>query len=181
MERSYSTYKARLQLANRLRLRRIAWDTVLVAAATSTAMGSLFLAFEKELYGPHGDLIIVSFSLLTLVASIVVSQAAFGARARAAELNYKEIQEISQIAEVLSERSPDSADIDDIQRRYLSSIRWSENHSRSDHILGNAIQSGDDSKSRKYPHVASRVATYGPFFLLVFPVLVMVPPVIWLF
>lgn len=49
------------------------------------------------MYGTGGETLLVALSVLSLVISLVVANANYGARARSMESSYKKIQQIHQV------------------------------------------------------------------------------------
>ncbi|NAZ80796.1 SLATT domain-containing protein [Kineococcus sp. R8] len=100
-KRSYDTYKGRLEAHKRLSARGSAWNTALVALSLSTVIASVGLLSDSNIYGPKGDSLIVSVSILMLIVSLVISSANYGSRSARMEESYKRIQKISVQAENL--------------------------------------------------------------------------------
>ncbi len=122
------------------------------------------------MYGANGDALMVSLAILSLVASMLVANSKYGARAKQMESSYKQIQCISMKFERLRHSSLSVPDLeralDSVQSEYFGALESSENHLHVDH----------KRMLKKQEHV--RGAAYT-FFLV--PALLLIPFVLWLF
>ncbi|NBE82740.1 SLATT domain-containing protein [Micromonospora rubida] len=187
-KRSYTTYLCRLNASRRLSHANIAWNLALVALSTSTAIASVGLLAKRDMYGVGGDALMVSLSILSLVASLVVSGAGYGTRARAMEDNYKRIQQISVAAENLKEYAgPDRQDKGEkLQWEYEVAVASTENHtSRDFHKVQSSSRGGTRSKAKRLHDLAVSAAyssvTLLPYASLVVPILILIPFSTWFF
>src|SRR5690242_5888951 len=94
-DRSFTTYKARLQAAQRLSSRNNAWNSCLISFSTATLIAAVGMLGKQDMYGKEGDSLMIALSLLSLVASLVVASMNYGGRSRSLESNYKRIQQIA--------------------------------------------------------------------------------------
>lgn len=177
MNRSFGTYQARLCAHQRLAKRNNAWNAALIALATSTTIASIGLLVDKTMYGAGGDALMVSLAVLSLVASLIVSNANYSARARAMEGNYKRIQQISLAAEREMRLGGDPGRIDEIQQEYNVTIDSSENHSTADYI-----RSGGKSVTHpRFTLAKDIVAGSAPYLALTAPIALVVPFAMWFY
>ena len=168
--RSYTTYKDRLFAYNRLEWWDLASNILLVALSTSTTIASVGLLVNDKMYGTNGDALMVALAILSLVASLLVANAKYGARAKQMELSYKQIQCISMKFERLrcssTSRQELERALDSIQAEYFNALESSENHLSADH------------KRMVNKNEHPRAAAYT---LFLFPAVLLIPFVIWLF
>ncbi|MBX7269319.1 SLATT domain-containing protein [Micromonospora sp. Llam7] len=187
-KRSYMTYLCRLNASRRLSHANTAWNLALVALSTSTAIASVGLLTKQDMYGAGGDALMVALSILSLVASLVVSGAGYGTRARAMEENYKRIQQISVAAENLKEYAgPNRQEkCEKLLWEYEVAVASSENHTSRDFYRvrwGN--QGKGSSKSQLLRDLAVSVAYSSvaalPYASLAVPILILIPFANWFF
>ncbi|WP_435588218.1 SLATT domain-containing protein [Micromonospora aurantiaca (nom. illeg.)] len=186
--RSYKTYLCRLNAARRLSHANIAWNLALVAFSTSTTIASVGILTKRDMYGLGGDALMVALSILSLVASLVVSGAGYGTRARAMEENYKRIQQISIAAENLKEHTgPDrQTRCNNLQSEYEVAVAWSENHTDRDfHKMQTAISGHPQGWFNKWRSLTKSAAYSAaaslPYASLAVPALIVTPFVAWFF
>lgn len=174
-ERAHKTYLARIRACDRLTQRNNAWNTSLIAFATSTTIASVGIVVNSNMYGRGGDALLVALAILSLVASLVVSNVDYGSRARAMEVSYKRIQQISLQAESFFVDTGAAS-----RRRYLElaqeysiAIESSENHLTSDYLLSQGRSGGSITRAR--------IVTFIPYITLIIPVLLLLPFGGWFF
>lgn len=166
--RAYDTYKSRLFAAARLSWWNKFTNNLLVAFSTSTAIASVGMLVDQNMYGAGGDALMVALAILALVASLVVASSNYGTRAKAMESSYKAIQKLSIEAENIgigiSPNEHSLAEIVRLQREYGYFIESSENHT------------GGDYKRMKSGKQWSAMWAYALFAV---PVGLLVPFVAW--
>ncbi|MGA4692586.1 SLATT domain-containing protein [Rhodococcus sp. AB351] len=146
VDRSYRTYKARINTAVRLRVRNHVWNTVLISATTSSAIAGIALVADSKLFGEQGSTIFAAMSVLVLAASLVVTGKNYEGRSRDMFDNYRKIQRLSAKAEMLVKQKNrlsklvNHRSILEINREleklfddYQDLLDASENHTPSDH------------------------------------------------
>lgn len=168
-DRSFETYKCRLFAHLRLSRQNFVTNSFLVVFSLSTTIASLGLIVDRNMYGAGGDALMVALAIISLVTSLVVANANYAARAKAMEISYKEVQNISFRAENLTNDVGNSQmtkreDFLALQSEYLNALRSSENHDDVDH------------KRWKTGKPQSKALGY---VLFVLPALLLVPFVNW--
>lgn len=133
-DRSFRTYKCRIQAFERIQSRSRAWNTALIALATATTVAAVGLLVDGAMYGQSGQTFLAACSILSLAASLVVASLDYPGRAVRMEANYKEIQDVSSSvqAERHSAATPSLTDYNAVASRYSELIRHSENHTAAD-------------------------------------------------
>lgn len=184
--RSYKTYLSRLKAYRRLAHANIGWNIALVALSTSTAIASVGMLADRNMYGAGGDVLMVALAIFSLSISLVVSGVGYGIRAKAMEESYKRIQQISISAENL--KGYLGADKDEkyekLRWEYDVAVASSENHTDRDYWV---TKPGSDlskltrrGRMRRSASVAGHVALAAiPYFSLVIPVLLLIPFGVW--
>jgi len=135
--RYFTTYRARLAMEKRLSARSRAWNAALIALTSASSLAGVSLLVDESIYGPRGALLLTLFGLLTLVASLVVTNAQYGVRARAAAENYRAVQQLSVVAERLRTEEKPHRQIKKIRQlevQYQDLMNHSENHSAADYV-----------------------------------------------
>lgn len=132
-ERAFTTYRARLKARDRLVARNVGWNAALVAIATATTVVSIVQLSGATLFGPRGNVLFVALSVLSLVLSLVVSNANFGARAAMMELSYKRIQTIATSAQEAADKTANDAAKVRLWAEYNVALETSENHTTADY------------------------------------------------
>lgn len=175
-KRSYSTYRSRIKTTERLTRRGNAWNTSLVAISTATTVASIGLLVNPTLYGSHGDALLVVLAVLTLVASLIVSNVNYGSRARAMEANYKRIQQLSIQAEqfLIDRASATSTHFLELEREYGVAVEFSENHSTCDFER-------TQPKPRRRTLWRDDLVTFGPYVSLLIPISLVIRLAMWFF
>jgi len=188
-DRSYRTYKARVRSVQRLNQRNNAWNFALISLATSLTISSVGLLVNESMYGSGGPALMVVLAVLSLVASLIVSNMNYGARSRAMESNYKRIQQISLDLEGLPTHPfPGMVDrFNELKREYRIAVESSENHSESDHMR--AIRDPQTGTVRdtqtgavRNPKAAlwrDQLVTLAPYGTLIIPLAIIVPFIAW--
>jgi hypothetical protein len=171
--RSFKTYLARRKSYERLSRRSNAWNASLVSLATSTTISSVGILVDNTMYGRAGDALMVTLSILSLVASLVVSSLGYGIRARSMEASYKRIQQISLMAEnFYAHEAPATYErFVDLQKEYEVAIEASENHTEADY------QRSQKVKSRTTR--LDTMLTALPYVTLLIPIALVVPLAKW--
>jgi SMODS and SLOG-associating 2TM effector domain family 5 len=157
--------------------RNNSWNASLISLATATTAASVGLLVDRKMYGRNGDAIMLVVAILSLVASLVVSSANYGARARSMEASYKKIQEVAATAENLR-NEPGPVDYKrylELHREYQIAIESSENHTSADYHRYKA------TSWRWSVRYLWRDTLLGlaPYISLVVPVVLLVPFLRW--
>lgn len=179
-KRAFKTYKARLMAANRLRSRRVAWDTFLIATSTSTTVASIGLLSDPAVLGVRGDVIIAMLAVLSLVVSLVVASVDYAGRCRQMDSNYRSIQRISLEAEAMANGSRSARGIHRLQGEYDHIVDASENHSSADYYRAVAAEGGAISPGAVRAIRLDRAVTSLPYLSLILPVVISVSIATWL-
>lgn len=176
-QRAYKTYLCRLQAFRRLSHADKAWNTALIAFSTSTTIASVGILVDREMYGRGGDAMLLTLAILSLVASLVVSNVHYGIRAKAMEANYKQIQQISVAAENLLDvqNSDRESRYRDLLSSYEAAVTSSENHTAHDHRVMQAQLPGSSIAPRK----RDAAGVVAPYFTLLLPLALITPFAIW--
>lgn len=172
-DRAYATYKARLQAQKRLRKRGMAWNALLIASATSTTIASVSLLSSPSVYGARGPTLVAVLAILSLVASLVVTNMEYAGRGQAMGGNYRRIQQIAFAAEALRTQSNPRADLEQIQREYEIALESSENHSDADY---ERTRGPDGARYRLW---RDNLVSFAPYLSLAVPIAVVIPPIVW--
>lgn len=174
-DRSYTTYKARLNAASRLRHRGAAWNASLVALSVSTTAASVALLSDPMIYGPRGATLLAVLAVLALASSLVVTNMNYPGRAQAMEANFRRLQQISLTAEAAQIRPDLDVDPEQVRREYEIALESSENHSDADYLRTQA-------RTRRATRIilGDRIVTVLPWFSLVVTALVVYPLAVWL-
>lgn len=146
-ERTFTTFLARLNAHNRVRLRGNAWNAALIAISTSTCVAAIGQIAEADLYGEAGDLLFAVAALVTLVVSLVVTNRNYDGRARDLFDNYRRILEISAEAERLKALGVEASDTrySDLFESYQDILNQSENQVPGDYYKATRDQARDNS------------------------------------
>lgn len=157
-KRTYQTYKARVRAANRLKARGVAWTTALISASTAASIASIASIVEQDLYGEYGSVIAAAISVLTLVASLVVTGVNYEARHRKMFDNYRKIQRLSAELEFLRANSVHQSDeqIRVLLDRYQDLLDESENHSDLDNMAVARIKATAERKAAQSKNDANQ-------------------------
>lgn len=129
-ERSYSTYRMRLEAHRRLQRTGWGWSLGLAAVTLSTLLASVAqLAYPDRLSRPT-SVTVISLSAAALVASLVATQADHSLRARDMFGNYRRFQRISTKLEAIRDASCLDVEVDvkALEEEYQDSLDSSENH-----------------------------------------------------
>lgn len=169
-DRSYATYGARLQASVRLSRRGRAWNAALIALATSATAASIGMLTDSEMYGMQGDTLMVCVSVLSLVASLIVTGLDHSGRSRDMFTNYRKIQRLSGEAERgKSDSALTRGQVGDIYERYDTLLDESENHTEADYLRQ------DPSNRWKWAVLREDVVTWFPYATLALPIGLVVP------
>lgn len=175
-DRTFKTYVSRIRAHQRLRRRDNAWNSSLIILSTSTTVSSVGLLVDREMYGRGGDALMLALAVLSLVASLVVASAKFGARAQAMESSYKRIQQISVAAENIPEDPAGGYDrLRELRHDYLIAIEYSENHSTADYARTANLGRWRTLKATWRDSLIG----LAPYVTLVIPLALVVPFVRW--
>lgn len=146
----------------------------MIALSISTLLASIGLLGNSDIYGSHGDYVMVAIAALATVASLVVSNIRYGARSQSMESNYKEMQRLSTRAErALNEK--DWAEIKQVDSEYYQLIATSENHSSGDFAKAFPC----DKSAQKSERIREDLISLTPWLTLAVPVIVAAPFVLW--
>lgn len=162
-KRAFTTYKARIRMAERLVRRGRNWDAALIALATSTTIASISLLSDSMIFGEKGATVLAALAVVSLVLSLVVSNVDYGLRSAKAEANYKALQRIATEAERLKSSFPTESQVQSIREQAAAAVDSSENHSEADYLR----YQGADSRSR--PIVLDAFTTCAPLVFLTVP------------
>ncbi len=175
-ERSYKSYKGRMNASERLARRDRAWNVSLLSLTVSTTIASIGLLTDAQIYGTPGPTIFVCLSVLSLVISLVVAGLNYGARSRDLFNNYRRIQRLSSEVEHLrlSARKANPAEVKILLDRYNDLLDESENHNPADYRRGLNKHQLSWVLTKDWAMSALPLAT------LVIPLLVLAPFVQWL-
>ena len=174
-ERYYRTYKSRLKTHERLVRRGQAWSVALVSLATATTITSVALLSDSSIFGDKGATLLAALSIISLVLSLVVSNANYGARGAQMQSCYKRIQQISLRAEQMQLEAASIANEERLRADYMSAVESSENHSHADYL-----RSFDDWQPSRTTRVDS-LATFSPFLFLAIPAILLFVVMSWYF
>ena len=72
-DRSFNTYKSRIQAFERIQARNRAWNTALIGLATATTIAAVGLLVDNSMYGDSGETFLAACSILSLAASLVIA------------------------------------------------------------------------------------------------------------
>lgn len=191
-DRSYTTYKARLAAAARLRHLDTAWNLALIALSTATVIAAVGIMVSPALYGAEGELLLAVISIATLVTSLIVAGARFGARSRDMTVSYRRLQRFSVDIERLrlTNAGPLSQErLNELSDRYQDLLDAAENHSDADYGAVAARRreatfgiEGAPSNSRSSRWYFARSATLAvPYLTLSVPILLIGRLLWWCF
>ena len=133
-DRSFTTYKCRVQSFGRIQSRSRAWNTALIALSTATTVAAIGLLVDPMMFGASGETLLAACAVLGLAASLVVASLDYPGRAVRMESNYKEIQDVSSRVQA-ARHTTGNPSIDDYNALYASYselVRHSENHTEAD-------------------------------------------------
>jgi hypothetical protein len=186
--RAYKTYRARESASHRLGQRARAWNWALVAFSTSTTIAAIGLLTEANMYGPHGDTLMVCLAILALVASLTTSNIDYSGRSRDMFVNYRKLQRIAVEMEELGRQNAvpvNHQSVKELSDRYQAILDETENHTPGDHLQhfsrtlppDHPHHSTDDQlfKARRRALFKDRLITSLPYGTLVVPVALVVP------
>jgi len=197
------TYLARLKMAQRLQNRGAYWNASLIALTISASVASICLLFDRRIYGQHSDVLLVLVAVLTLVASLVVANTNYPAKARHGFETYRSLQRLSvRLSSAAISQPRRTAKREQIyiafDHEYQAILDESDNHSAADY--NHAIKfstrgedgnvSGTDSVRfdlvtrsmwllRVLQILGSGAVTLFPIILTVSAVLFAIPAVLW--
>lgn len=186
--RAYKTYRARESASRRLGQRARAWNWALVAFSTSTTIAAIGLLTDRDMYGPHGDTLMVCLAVLALVASLTTSNMDYSGRSRDMFINYRKLQRIAVEMEELHSQNDHPvtyATVKDLSERYQTILDETENHTPGDHLRHFARDLPEDHphysqdkklfKSRMRAMSADFIVTSLPYLTLAAPSALIVP------
>ncbi|QRI76703.1 MULTISPECIES: SLATT domain-containing protein [Rhodococcus] len=172
-QRSYDSYRCRLEASRRLKKLGHWWNAAQFSLPTALIFVSIF-----SLSAP-GDpsaiaRVVIGVSVLSLVASVVVTFLDYSARAKALEINYRALQAFSVRIETMLASGKDIADdgVRLLQLEYDWLLDKAENHSSVDY------KTYKGSKSRFYE---KRIPTLLPGLLVLLSIGVIVFAIIGMF
>jgi hypothetical protein len=192
-------------MAKRLSMRSYTWNAALVALSLASVVAGAALLQEGQLYGPNGDTGMLLLGILVLVASLMVSTANYGDRARMAFENYRALQRLSTELEARvlhGVRRRQRAIYIEFDKRYQDLLDTSSNHSHADHArnvrtrlfrprIAELKKGKPVANDREYLRlgklVERRLSQLGTFAMNVFPLLLIgvavvisFPAILWL-
>jgi hypothetical protein len=174
-DRTYKTYKSRLNASERLRALGRAWNFSMLAFSTSTVVATIGLLTDPKMYGKAGATLIAVLAVLSLVASLVVAAQSYPARSRDMFASYRRVQRISASAESvrLGASEPTQAQVDQLLKEYNDALDDSENHSGADYLRA------FPTPGVRWQTVVANLTLAAPYLSLLAPVLVVIPFIIW--
>jgi hypothetical protein len=175
-DRSYKTYYSRLRASQRLASRHRAWNASLISTTTASAIASIALLADADIYGGAGPTLLVCISVLTLTASLVTSGLDYSGRSRDMFLNYRRIQRLSAEVERMK-KEPHLhrfAVVEELNRRYDALLDESENHTEADYYRAFPIDKKSWSTRRE-----SALSIF-PYVSLLIPIGLVAPLVSWM-
>lgn len=180
MERSYDTYKARIAARDRLHARFHAWNVSMIALSGSVVVAGLGLLKDSNMYGSQGDLLLAAVGVMSLVASLVVANANYGARSENMERSYKQIQALSVLVESFY-ADPQSATVgryELMRGDYAQLLETSENQSSGDYARAKASSRTPPSRtpaSLQRACLKETAITAAPYLSLILPLALLAP------
>ncbi len=173
-DRSYSTFKARVAAHERLNARNHAWNASMVALSAAVAVASIGVLTDPGMYGARGETVLAALGVMSLVASLVVANANYGARSRNMESNFKRIQELSVIAEgfFVNAATATCQEYERLRREYHSLIDAAENHTSGDH---HRAQTTGAFPALRWKCLKETLVTTAPYLSLALPIGLLVP------
>ncbi|MCW2501715.1 MAG: hypothetical protein JWN87_3391 [Frankiales bacterium] len=165
-----------MRASQRLASRGRAWNASLISLSTSTAIASIALLADPDMYGRGGPTLLVCVSVLTLVASLVTSGLDYSGRSRNMFVNYRKIQRLSAEAE----RAKDIPEkqtreyVDALNTQYDALLDESENHTEADHYR--ATREG----KRTWAVWRELGLSFGPYLSLALPIALLIPFARWM-
>lgn len=178
-QRSFKTYKARLEACKRLEMRARALNGMVVALSLAALIAASGMVRDRDLYGPNGDVLWLFIAIFTFAGSLASSSIGYGARSRNMFQSYRRIQRLSVKAE--------TAKYDDIQHteaiftqlasEYDDLLDESENHTSADYLRARR-QFSPDAKVTRREHIqmlASATLTWAPWLGTVIPLVLVIP------
>lgn len=181
-DRSYATYRARLEAAKRLSHRGGAWNASLIATTSGATIASIALIKNPQLYGAHSDVIIAGLAVITLVASLTVANQNYAARSRDQFYNYRAMQKLSVELESLSQTGKD-VDFDEFStllNRYNELLDSSENHTSIDHYRAQKDMAVPLSRQQTLSLAGANLLNSLVYITFLIPLLLIIPLTHWL-
>jgi hypothetical protein len=185
--RSYATYKARLEAANRLRTRGQIWSIVLIALSAGTTVVGVANLYDTEIFSKSASLFFLVTSIATLITSLVLTSMNYANRARDMFENYRHIQRLScEIEEALVGLKSGTAanrlacSASDLAKRYQDLLDGSDNHTTADQLRTKAVSSNFSKQERRQLRTQT-AGTYLPLTLLMIPAGITLRILVWTF
>jgi len=136
-DRTYDTYRARLQTANRMRVRGQLWNLPLVGSALVTVLVALVALYAPNVYSDRTDVLLTILSVLTLVVSSIVSTANYAVNSERLFNAYRGLQRLSADIERENLRLKSSRRRNSLAARasleYQEILDRTQNHSGADY------------------------------------------------
>lgn len=169
-----------MQASQRLAFRNNAWNTSLLSLTVATAIASIGLLVDDQMYGRPGPALFVCLAVLSLVMSLAVTSLHYGARSRDLFNNYRRIQRFSTEVEHLrtSNATPGFQEVKVLLERYNDLLDDSENHTIADYKASNP--SSDNPIKYSWAVYKDGGISAIPFITLIIPLVVTVPFGTWI-
>ncbi|MEU8815032.1 SLATT domain-containing protein [Actinoplanes sp. NPDC048796] len=180
-DRVYKTYKARLEACKRLEARSRAINGLVVALSLSSLIAASGMIADKEIYGPHGDVLWLYIAILTFAGSLTSSSMGYAARSRNMFQNYRKVQSLS--VRVESAKSDPSQftkeNFERLSSEYNDLLDESENHTTADFLRARSqfAPATKPKRSERLHVLASGALTLMPWLAVLAPVALVVPAV----
>lgn len=146
-DRSYKSYGARLEASKRLRRIGNWWNAAQFSLASALIFVSIVFIVSDTSQTSLFAAVIIIFSILSLIVSIVVTFLDYSARATSMSINYRDLQAFSVRIEsvVNSSRIVSDEEMRIYHIEYDSIMDRSENHTPNDYAVSQARKKMDPS------------------------------------
>lgn len=178
-DRSFKTYKSRLEACKRLEMRSRAVNAGVVALSLSGLIAAAGMIRDRNLYGANGDVLWLFIAIFTFAGSLTASSIGYGARSRNMFQNYRRIQRLSVKVETAKLDAAQHTEDHFLQlsSEYDELLDESENHTSADYLRARKhfASSEKPTKTERWQMLASAALTWAPWLALVFPIALVVP------
>ncbi|MGC5661412.1 SLATT domain-containing protein [Micromonospora sp. WMMD723] len=180
-DRAYRTYKARLEACKRLESRSRAINGLVVALSLSSLIAASGMIADRDIYGPHGDVLWLFIAILTFAGSLMSSSMGYAARSRNMFQNYRKIQRLSvRVESAKGDPAQFTKDaFEKLSSEYDDLLDESENHTTADFLRARSqFATAPKPKWSERLHVlASGTLTWIPWLAVLAPVVLVVPAI----
>lgn len=178
-DKSFKTYKARLEACKRLEMRSRALNGLVVALSLAALIAASGMVRDKDLYGPNGDVLWLFIAIFTFAGSLASSSVGYGARSRNMFQSYRRIQRLSVRAETAKYDDAQHTEgiFTQINSEYDDLLDESENHTSADYLRARRqfSPSVEPSKRERLQMIASATLTWVPWLATLIPLVLVIP------